>query len=273
MAEAAELLDAAQAVEVAAAAALDVPADQSAPLPPQAAAAAATKATASDDVESGKLAGSLPAADAGAADAAGKAARPSALHRLAANPYLSSLGILLLLASPLPLLKLTLDACWTVARAVPALLTSGRAWREGARLAGVLSGAQPAVAGLRLRACRLSPPRSDPLPAALACRPCRAALGNRLVQYGLKYWIALTGTVIVIIALEWKVGGDASGVAAQAAQGGAMPPLGCAWPVCMAGGADPASALLGLPPARPRRRSRTARARCRTRTSRPTTLW
>ena len=85
-------------------------------------------------MEAGKLdAGSQPAVGtAAAAGAAGGEARPSALRRLAANPYLSSFAVLLLLASPLPILKLTADACWAVAKAVPALLTSGRAWREGA---------------------------------------------------------------------------------------------------------------------------------------------
>ena len=26
-----------------------------------------------------------------------------------------------------------------------------------------------------------------------------------MVQYGLKYWVAMTGTVLAIIAIEWKV--------------------------------------------------------------------
>lgn len=131
VAEAAELLHAAQAAEAAAAAALDVPVSPAAPPALVNGAgldSAATKGDAVDDMESGKL-------DAGraadTASAAGGKVRPSALRRLAANPYVSSFAVLLLLASPLPLLKLTADACWTVAKAVPGLLTSGQAWRQG----------------------------------------------------------------------------------------------------------------------------------------------
>jgi hypothetical protein len=52
------------------------------------------------------------------------------LHRLAANPYFANAALLLVLASPLPVAKLTLDVCIKMAKAVPGLLSSGKAWRK-----------------------------------------------------------------------------------------------------------------------------------------------
>lgn len=139
----AELLDCAQAAEAATAAALEVPPPSTA-LPPalsagaegsDASGAAAAKAVYDGvkDVEAGRMDGPQ-AVDAAPAKA--PPAPPSALHRLVANPYVGTFGVLLILCSPLPLLKLTADACWRVAKRMPALLTSRQAWREGARWGG-----------------------------------------------------------------------------------------------------------------------------------------
>lgn len=134
---AAQLLDCAQAVEAAAAAALDVP-SPSPPLPDAAAADGAADDGAvkpastadAEDVEAGKLSVALqPASSPAAAPAAAK--RPSALKRLAANPYVSTFVVLLALASPLLMLAVLLKSCWTAARCLPALLRSREARRAG----------------------------------------------------------------------------------------------------------------------------------------------
>ena len=57
--------------------------------------------------------------------------RPSALKRLAANPYASTCAILLLLASPLPVAKLTIDATLATLRGVPSFLRDRETRRKG----------------------------------------------------------------------------------------------------------------------------------------------
>ncbi|EFN52423.1 hypothetical protein CHLNCDRAFT_138922 [Chlorella variabilis] len=123
LAAAAELLAAAAAAEAAAAAALDVPAEPPAAAPPAAGKEADGVVEKGGDVEA-------PAAAAAGSGAASGAPPPGLLRRLAANPYLANAAILLVLASPLPVAKITLDACLRMARAVPALLTSRQARRQ-----------------------------------------------------------------------------------------------------------------------------------------------
>lgn len=149
-----EVLGCAKATEAAAAAALEVP------LPtrpydstgghPKGGTAAAAGATAAGDAaaaaeaaEAGELPlkraegpaageqkGDEPAAVQEKPDGPCKP-RPSALKRLAANPYVANSAILLVLSSPLPVVKLVLEACWVAARAVPGMLRSRAARWKG----------------------------------------------------------------------------------------------------------------------------------------------
>ena len=122
VAEAAELLDCAQAAEAAAADALGVPPAAE----PRPAGPGSTGKPAVPDVEDGKLGREMDTRDAAVA-----APRPSALHRLAANPFVSSAAILLLLASPVPLVALVAAACWRAAKALPELARSRDARHAG----------------------------------------------------------------------------------------------------------------------------------------------
>jgi hypothetical protein len=138
-----ELLAAAQAAEAAAAAALAVPAAVAAP--PAEGKLGGAEAAAAGEADSKDLEAAPGADDGTAASKAGEegaaagsppaAPGPSALRgrlaALAANPYVASLAVLLVLASPLPAVKLVLEACWGVARSLPRLLSGRMSWRTG----------------------------------------------------------------------------------------------------------------------------------------------
>ena len=189
VAEAAELLDCAQAAEAAAAVALDVPVEGGGEAggPGQPASKAGSTQDVPVDLEDGKMSGDAggPAGSPAPVAAAHSAAapRPSALARLAGNPYVVSCIILLLLASPLPLAALVAAACWRAARALPALARSSSARRagelelRGARFA-LLPSARPCIQHLFPAACQSAPwhaccsgaqPARPICPQVLAC--------------------------------------------------------------------------------------------------------
>lgn len=217
VAEAAELLECAQAAEAAAAVALGVPGEGSVGAGSPGQAASKLDGCAQDapaDLEDGKLQKGDAAGTAGAPAAGAAAApRPSTLRRLAANPYVAAFVFLLLLASPLPLAAMVAAACWRAAKALPALARS-RAERR--------AGESHACRRLHVRKqgthCCFQQPRlprpASKAPAQPVKRPLSvwsvrpapaAAVRNPLLQYALKYWLVMTGTVCIILALAWKV--------------------------------------------------------------------
>ena len=149
LAAAVELLDSAQAAEAAAAAALEVPVPEVA-----AAGEAPSSGTAAADGQGEKEKGEADV-EAGKPPAPPQPARPSALKRLVANPYVANVALLLALATPLAVVKLVLDANVRMLRALPAVLFNRAARRKGTAAA--------------CRCCRRwAPPSMRPPPAPAA---------------------------------------------------------------------------------------------------------